>query len=66
MHGGRYFRAAKSIGAAAVDVSSTGMCKPLILSSSAQGLAVCAEQTQSLLLLLQQAGSASSHEVKIS
>lgn len=66
MHEVRDFRAAKSITAAAVDESSTVVSEPLILSSSAQGLAVCAEQTQTSLLLLQQAGSARSHKVKIS
>lgn len=51
MHGVRVFRAAKSIIAAAVDVSSTVVSKSLIPSSSVQGLAVCAEQTQTLVLL---------------
>lgn len=52
MHGVRDFRAAKSIRAAAVALSSTVVSKPLIVSSSAQGLAVCVGETQTLLLLL--------------
>lgn len=66
MHGVRDCRAAKSVRAAAVAVSSTVVSEPLILSSNAQGLAVCVEETQTSLLLLQQAGSASSHKVKVS